>query len=164
MSKSEKIVRVCATPLVLLLQRQPLRSADNEVNSKYLKSRYIRSKVRKARLWSLARIGIVMFPTMTIPLCELSLTGLLSFPVFIPSPIGMELAEITTSLLRSSFSFSRDFNKGKRHNFAGKTAATALLDRVIGTWQIMRHPLTAKGSSRLSSCAVFLERLGRSER
>jgi len=139
--KSEKIVRVCATPLVLLLQRQPLRSADNEVNSKYLK--------RKARLWSLARIGIVMFPTMTIPLGELSLSGLLSFPVFIPSPIGMELAEITTSLLRSSFSFSRDFDKGKRHNFAGKTAATALLDRVIGTWQIMRHSLIAK---RIGPC------------
>jgi hypothetical protein len=153
-SKSEKIVGVCATPLVLL-QSQSLRSAENGVNSKYFKSRYIRSKVRKARLWSLARIGIVMFPSMTIPLCELSLTGLLRFPVFIPSPIGMELAEITTSLLHSSFSFSRDFNKGKRHNFAGKTAATGLLDRVIGIWQIMRHSLIAKRISPLSSCAVF---------
>jgi hypothetical protein len=54
---------------------------------------------------------------MSIPFCELSLTGLLSFPVLVPSPIGMELVEVSTSLLHTSFSL-RGSDKGGSRYFA----------------------------------------------
>lgn len=104
---SRKIARACAA--LLKDASRPLGSSIRWVTlGRYPKSRYTKSSVRKAKLWSLSRMGIVALPTMTIPLSELSLTGMLQFPVFIPSPIGVELAEISTSLLRFLFSFSED--------------------------------------------------------
>jgi hypothetical protein len=101
-----RVVRICTTP-VGLITGQIVESVNNRlIAGKLLKRRSIKWKVRKAKLWSLTRIGLIVLPTMTIPFCELSLTGLLSFPVFIPSPIGMELVEVSTSLLHSTFSLS----------------------------------------------------------
>lgn len=55
---------------------------------------------------SAAQLIFLVLPSLSIPFSELSLSALLGLPVIIPSPIGMELFEVTSGLIYS-FSLSR---------------------------------------------------------
>ena len=109
MSITEKFVQIWARHTVVFLQRT--RPVGIEANLQKLfrtrSNRSTKARVRKANLWSLSRICFLLLPTLTIPFSELSLTGILRFPVFIPSPIGMELTEISISLVQFSLSLSK---------------------------------------------------------
>jgi hypothetical protein len=77
---------------------------------------------------------------MTIPFSEISLTGILQFPVFIPSPIGMELTEISISLVRFWISLSKReaTNREKAFKLFGKVGEIALKTAKVSANIIMK--------------------------
>jgi membrane-anchored glycerophosphoryl diester phosphodiesterase (GDPDase) len=62
--------------------------------------------LKRLQCVSAARLIFLVLPSLSIPFSELSLSALLGLPVIIPSPIGMELFEVTSGLIYS-FSLSR---------------------------------------------------------
>jgi len=71
----------------------------------YLKHyiREIQFGFKKEQIGILARIGFLLLPSLSIPFTELSLSSLVSSPIIIPSPIGMELFDVCSTMLFASF-------------------------------------------------------------
>ena len=71
--------------------------------SKHYAFEFAKVVSRKERLGMLSRIGLLVLPSLSIPFVELSLSALLDFPIIIPSPIGMEICDVCTTILYTSF-------------------------------------------------------------
>ena len=71
----------------------------------YLKHyvRQIKVGVKKEQIGIVARIGLLLLPSLSIPFAELSLSSLVHSPIIIPSPIGMELFDVCSTMLFTSF-------------------------------------------------------------
>jgi len=61
--------------------------------------RFVRAKMKREHLVTLGRMGVLLLPSLSIPVAELSLSSLVQSPIIIPSPIGMELFDVCTSML-----------------------------------------------------------------
>jgi hypothetical protein len=69
-------------------------------------ARSLKARIRKDHFGILGRIGLLLLPSLSIPFTELSLSSLMQSPIIIPSPIGMELFDVCTNMLYSSFTVS----------------------------------------------------------
>ena len=66
----------------------------------------VKSKIKREHIGIVWRIGLLLLPSLSIHFAELSLSSLLHSPVIIPSPIGMELFDVCSTMLYSSFTVS----------------------------------------------------------
>lgn len=96
--------RLCLIPIVkykVITDARPTRFHPKLYWKWYIRE-FIRLVRNKDHIVTTAGVALLTLPALSIPFAELSLSALLGSPIIVPSPVGMELCDVCTTMLFAS--------------------------------------------------------------